>query len=320
MRAIQVAGPGDVSAVELAVPTPSEEEALVRVGFVGLCSTDRKLAARGSKSRRVPGHEISGWTSDGAAVGVHPDVGCGICGFCRTGFHNRCPDRTSIGIDRDGGMAEYLTVPKQHVMPISSLFPRELPLLEPLACCLHAVDMLGIESGEIALVVGAGTMGLLAMWALQSQGVRVVVSQRSEARRRVASELGADAVIGMGEDVRRAFGESPVAAIVTAPTAEALAYALVSVAVGGRVHSFAGMPVGGEIDANVVHYRHLTLMGSTGSRMADYRLAADLAGAGRIDLSRLPTKVVTLEEVPRILVGESEPDGLKVLIAIERSV
>jgi threonine dehydrogenase-like Zn-dependent dehydrogenase len=76
----------------------------------------------------------------------------------------------------------------------------------------------------------------------------------------------------------------------------------------------------GEIDANVVHYRHLSLMGSSGSRVADYRHALGLASSGRVDLSRLPTRLVTLEEVRELLVGDREPDGTKVLVEVEKGV
>ncbi len=320
MRAIQIQGPGEVDLAELPVPRPSAGEELVRVGMAGVCATDHKLARHGSQPGRVIGHEIAGWLQDQTAVGVHPDIGCGRCGFCRADYENRCLNRTSIGIDRDGGLAEYVTVPAHHVTPIGSLGLKEAPLLEPLACCLHAVEVLAVSPGDTALVVGAGTMGILAMWALQSQGARVVVSQRSERRRHLAAELGADAVIAAGEDPGPALGESPTVAMVTAPGSEALAYALEAVVVGGRVHAFAGTPGGGLIDANVVHYRHLSLLGSTGSRRTDYRRALHLASTGQVDLCRLPTQLMTLEEVREFLAGGRGPEETKVLVEVEKGV
>lgn len=320
MRAIQIQGPGEVHLAELPVPRPSTGEELVRVATAGVCATDHKLARHGSQVGRVIGHEIGGWLQDQTMVGVHPDIGCGRCGFCQADFENRCPNRTSIGIDRDGGLAEYVVAPAHHVVPIGSLSLKEAPLLEPLACCLHAVDLLEVSPGDTALVVGAGNMGILAMWALQSRGVRVVVSQRSERRRHLAVELGADAVVAAGEDPGPALGESPTVAMVTAPVSEALAYALEAVAVGGRVHAFAGTPGGGVIDANVVHYRHLSLVGSTGSRMTDYRRALDLAGSEQVDLGRLPTQMMTLEEVREFLAGGPGPEETKVLVEVEKAV
>lgn len=320
MRAIQIQGPGDVRMAELPVPRPAAGEELVRVAMAGVCATDHKLARQGSQPGRVIGHEIAGWLQDQTAVGVHPDIGCGRCGFCRADFENRCMNRTSIGIDRDGGLAEYVIVPAHHVTPIGSLGLKEAPLLEPFACCLHAVEVLDVSRGDTALVVGAGTMGILAMWALKSRGVPVVVSQRSERRRQLAAELGADAVVAAGEDPGPALGGSPTVAMVTAPMSEALSYALEAVAVGGRVHAFAGTPDGAVIEANVVHYRHLSLVGSTGSRMIDYRRALHLASTGQIDLGRLPTQLMTLEEARAVLVGGRGSDETKVLVEVEKGM
>jgi L-iditol 2-dehydrogenase len=319
MRAVVVGVNGGAELVEAEHPAASAGEVLVRVEAAAICSTDRKLAAHGAGKPVIPGHELAGRREDGGAVGIHPDVGCGNCAYCRAGFENRCPDRVSIGIDRNGGLAEWVTVPERHAVPLDGV-PLELsPVLEPLACCLHAVTLLGVRAGDHALVVGAGAMGILSMWALQEAGARVAVSQRSEERRLLAEELGADAVMGPSERAAAALGEPPRVAIVTAPGAEPLGWALKEIAVGGAVHAFAGTPGGAPIDANLAHYRHLTLVGSTGSGLSDYRRAVDLVSSGRIRLDRLPATTVPLEHVPEILRGKRNTPGIKVLVDLGRS-
>jgi L-iditol 2-dehydrogenase len=318
MRAVRVGTGGGAELVVAERPRPGTGEALVRVQAAAICATDRKLVAFGAPAPVILGHEFAGRLEDGRLVGVHPDVGCGSCVFCRAGYENRCPNRVSIGIDRDGGLAEWVAVPERQVLALDGL-PLELsPVLEPLACCLHAVSMLEVRSGDLALVVGAGSMGVLSMWALQQGGARVAVSQRSQDRRELAAELGADAVLAPGDSVAAVLGEPPRVAIVTAPGSEPLAWALEEVAVGGAVHAFAGTPGGAQIDANVVHYRHLTLVGSTGSALADYRRAVELASSGRIALDRLPTATVGLDEVPEILLGERSEPGLKIIVDVGR--
>jgi L-iditol 2-dehydrogenase len=318
MRAVRVGTGGGAELVVAERPRPGTGEALVRVQAAAICATDRKLVAFGAPAPVILGHEFAGRLEDGRLVGVHPDVGCGSCVFCRAGYENRCPNRVSIGIDRDGGLAEWVAVPERHVLALDGL-PLELsPVLEPLACCLHAVSMLEVRSGDLALVVGAGSMGVLSMWALQQGGARVAVSQRSQDRRELAAELGADAVLAPGDSVAAVLGEPPRVAIVTAPGSEPLAWALEEVAVGGAVHAFAGTPGGAQIDANVVHYRHLTLVGSTGSALADYRRAVELASSGRIALDRLPTATVGLDEVPEILLGERSEPALKIIVDVGR--
>jgi L-iditol 2-dehydrogenase len=316
MKAVRVGTGGGVELVEAERPAPGAGETLVRVEAAAICATDRKLAALGAPAPVVLGHELAGRLDDGRAVGVHPDVGCGRCPFCRAGYENRCPDRVSIGIDRDGGLAEWVAVPERHALPLDGL-PLELsPVLEPFACCLHAVRLLGVRPGDPALVVGAGSMGILSMWALQEAGARVAVSQRSHERRELAAALGADAVLGPGDSAAAALGRPPRVGIVTAPGAEPLAWALEEVAVGGVVHAFAGTPGGAAIDANIVHYRHLTLIGSTGSALSDYRRAVELASSGRIALDRLPTATVRLDDVPEILLGERTEPGLKIIVDV----
>lgn len=316
MKAIRVSTPGAVQLVELPQPQAAPGELLVRVGQAGLCATDRKLVARGADPPRIPGHEVAGYLEDGRAVGLHPDLGCGECGWCLAGWQNRCPERVSIGLDRDGGLAEWVSVPGSHAVELQGVPMEIAPLLEPLACCVHAVSQLEVEPGTPALVVGAGSMGILSLWALQAAGARVVVAQRSLSRRRLAAELGAEGVLDPEDDPADLLGEPPKAAVVTAPSASALSWALERVAVGGWVQALAGIPEGGAVDPNLIHYRHLRLVGSTGSTVNDYVTARRLVADGTVKLDRLPVSTISLEEAPETLRREPDVLPLKVLVTI----
>jgi L-iditol 2-dehydrogenase len=192
-----------------------------------------------------------------------------------------------------------------------------VPLLEPLACCLHALSNFVVRRGDAALVVGAGSVGLLCMWALQAAGATVAVAQRSPERRALAARLGADVVLGPGQDPQAELGRAPSVAVVAAPGSEPLAWALAKVAVGGRVHAFASTPGGAPVDVNVVHYRHLTVVGSTGSTVGDYRRARDLAASGEVPLARLPRTTVPLERAPAVLLGRDGLGALKITVDVE---
>jgi L-iditol 2-dehydrogenase len=315
MRAVRIDGPRRVAVLDVDDPVAAPGEVAIRVEAAAICATDRRLANAGTPEPRIPGHEVAGVLEDATEVGVQPNVGCGRCTSCALGLENRCPDHVDIGIQRDGGLAEWIVVPEGHAVTLDG-FPFDLaPSIEPLACCLHAVAMLDVADGEVAVVVGAGTLGIIGMWAFQAVGARVAVVQRSEARRHLAAELGADAVIGPGDDVTAALGSRPGVALVTAPGVEALSWAVDHVDVGGRVHAFAGSPGGAPIDANLVHYRHLRLMGSTGSTVDDYRRARDLARSGSVPLERLPTRTVSLDEVPEILL-DARPDPRMLRIVV----
>ena len=317
MRAVVVSAPGTAELVEAACRPPGPGELRVRVAVAGICGTDRRLAARGADPPRIPGHEAAGHLDDGTPVGIHPDVGCGRCPHCLAGLENRCPDKRSVGLDRDGGLAEWLCVPAAHAVTVAGLDLGLVPLLEPLACCLHALSTLAVRRDDTALVVGAGSMGLLCMWALQAVGATVAVAQRSPERRALAARLGADVVLGPGQDPQAELGRAPSVAVVAAPGTEPLAWALAKVAVGGRVHAFASTPGGAPVDANVVHYRHLTVIGSTGSTVGDYRRARDLAASGEVPLARLPRSTVPLERAPAVLVGRDGHGALKITVDVE---
>jgi L-iditol 2-dehydrogenase len=316
MRAVRVSGPGEVAVVDLPDPVARDGEVVVRVEAAGLCSTDRKFVAQDHEEPRVLGHEVAGRLPDGTLVGVHPEIVCGVCDACRAGWENRCPDRVSLGLGRDGGLAESVAVPEAQVLPLGDLDPVVGAMLEPLACAVHAIDIASVEDGSSAAVVGAGAMGVLSAWVLQARGCRVVAVQRSPERRRLALELGLDAAIGSDDDVAAALDGPPRTVVVAAPGAGPLAWALERVAVGGVVHAFAGTPDGAQVDANLVHYRHLRLVGSTGSRRSDHRTARDLVASGEVKLDRLPRRVVGLDEAPAAVLHRPPPTVLKTVVAV----
>lgn len=315
MRAVRIDGPERVAMVDTPRPRPAEGEVLVRVASAALCAVDRRLARRGTSAPRIPGHEIAGTLHDGTEVLVHPNIECGACGWCRAGFVNRCPDHEDLGRDRDGGLAEWIAVPADHVVPLEGFDMEIAPLVEPLSAIVHAQSSLGVRDGDRVAVVGAGPLGILGTWLFRELGARVAVVQRSEERRRLALELGAHATVAPGEDVRRHLDGPPRAILVTAPGVEPLSWALEQVAEGGTVHAFAGTVGGMPIDANLVHYRHLTLVGSTGCTVEEMRQALQLARSGAIPLAELPRATVALEDVPAALLDPTpDPRILKAMV------
>jgi threonine dehydrogenase-like Zn-dependent dehydrogenase len=224
MKAVQIDGPGRVAIIDVPEPTPGDGEVLVAVRAAAVCATDRRMAALATHSPRIPGHEIAGILEDGTPVGVHPNLGCGRCASCALGLENRCPDHVEIGIQRDGGLAE-VGPPSRAPTPWPSRDSpsRRAPLVEPLATVLHAARVLEVRKGYPAVVVGAGSRGICAMWALQAMGAaRVVVMQRSRVRRGIAAEMGADGVLGQEGDPGEVLGARPRVALVAASGAEAL--------------------------------------------------------------------------------------------------
>lgn len=316
MPAVRLLPTGEVAVREIPRPRPGPDEVLVEVIAAAVCTTDRKFAERGTDVPRTLGHEVTGRLADGTTVGVHPEVACRACPACRDGWHNRCPYRQALGLARDGGLAGAVAVPPAQLVPLGGLDPLTSAMLEPLACAVHAVEVAGAGNGGPAVVVGGGAMGILCGWVLQAAGCRVALCQRSPQRRRLARELGLDAAIGPEDDPADQLGEPPAAVVVTAPGAGALRWGLERVAVGGVVHAFASTPGGAPVDADLLHYRHLRLVGSTGSRLRDYQRARDLVAGGEVKLDRLPHRVVGLADAPAAVLGPPPEPALKTVVAV----
>ncbi len=189
-------------------PQPGSEEVLVRVEAAGICGSDLQGVAARSPRRAPPlimGHELCGevvaaggpagepWL--GARVAVNPQVPCRDCPVCRSGRENACQRREFIGGTRPGGFAELVSVPVRCLHAVSAGLPANVAVFsEPLATCVHALRLVPDTLVEVAVVLGAGTIGVLAAQVLRAAGTRVVVvSEIDEGRRRSAATV-ADAV------------------------------------------------------------------------------------------------------------------------------
>ncbi len=188
---------------EIPEPTPGPGEVIVRVAACGICGSDLEgyVGAPGMRNRRVPplllGHEFGGivergpgaWV--GKAVAVNPMIACHTCPRCRAGQPHLCPERTLIGLDRPGAMAERVAVPATQLYPLPPGVPAwRGALAEPLAVALHALELAGPLFGRRVMVFGGGAIGYLTAWIASRAGARVRVVEINEARRRLLEDLG----------------------------------------------------------------------------------------------------------------------------------
>ncbi|HEU4702864.1 MAG TPA: alcohol dehydrogenase catalytic domain-containing protein [Conexibacter sp.] len=194
-------------------PELGRDEALVRVAAVGICGSELEGYVGRMANRTPPlvmGHEFSGAVVEarepswvGKRVAVNPLIFCGRCVACRAGRPNLCAARTIVGIGRPGAFAELVAVPQSSLLELShELADEGGALVEPLATVVHGFD-LGLRHGapESVLVVGAGSLGLLATQvALLSGAATVVATDLSDERLAHAAALGATATVGAGGD------------------------------------------------------------------------------------------------------------------------
>jgi threonine dehydrogenase-like Zn-dependent dehydrogenase len=191
MRAVRLEAVGELHVREVEERPPAGDELLVRVEACGICGTDRHIL-HGEYPAHLPvtlGHEFAGEvvaTGAEAAlpvrtrIAVDPNITCGICHECRRGDVCLCPRRVALGVDLDGGLAEYAVVPASQAYPLPPDVPAEWgALCEPLACCLRGLDLAGIRPGMSVAILGGGVIGqLMVQLARLAGAVTIILATR----------------------------------------------------------------------------------------------------------------------------------------------
>jgi len=213
LRALRLYGPWDLRLEEVEVPEPPEGWALVKMEAVGICGTD-KAFYRGTyplfKRPLIPGHEVVGRVVEGPErllrrrVVAEINFSCLKCEVCRSGLYTHCPRKKTLGIDFDGGMAEYFVAPVPALHAVESLDPWVGVFVEPLAAVLNAVEQFPVKPSHRAAVLGSGNLAILTVQVLKLLGVREVVAvvRRDSPKRRYVSEAGAE-VVELEEALKR---------------------------------------------------------------------------------------------------------------------
>ena len=219
MRAYRLSAPGDAAVVDVDRPRPRRDEVLLRVLAAGVCRTDLTLIGNGGAGAiRLPvtlGHEITGQVTEvgdevrtqrvGANVAVYELRGCGVCIACSQGEDNLCREISpgAFGITQDGGMAEYVVVPARNLVDLGGLDPvQAAPMTDAGMTALHAIERgrALLDPGAVAVVVGIGGLGHLALQFLASTSKATVIAVDADrARLELASELGAQAAVLSGD-------------------------------------------------------------------------------------------------------------------------
>lgn len=183
-------------------PNPAPGDALVALEAVGICGSDMH-AYLGHDERRVPplilGHEAVGTVLEGSNSGqrvvLNPLITCGVCDECLGGRQNLCAQRDLIGMYRAGAFAEKIAIPERNLIPLPDGMPAvHAALTEPGATGLHAILLAERAvsrplSESTALVIGAGSVGLLTALLLRDKGVgRIVIAETNPLRRSLVEQ------------------------------------------------------------------------------------------------------------------------------------
>ncbi len=329
MKAMVYHGNRDLRLENVPDPSPAEGEALLKVDYCGICATDieeyvygPKFIAKG-KIPIITGHEVtatvvespagSSALSPGTRVAVNTVLTCGSCFWCSKGDTTQCEQFTVVGFDRDGGLAEYLAWPAEELIPLpDSVSSEAAALIEPSSVAHHCVQRGQIQLGETVAVVGAGTVGTLAMQIAKAKGARVFVVDVKQMSLDLASELGAEVAINAAEedanDVLASLtdGRGPDVVIDAAGAPNTPADCLRYVRRGGRVVLVAIYTSTPEFDFNTIVAEENTVIGTIAYARSDVQASVDLIASGKLKTTPLITDRIGIDEVidvgfPRML-------------------
>ncbi|MDX5630056.1 MULTISPECIES: Zn-dependent oxidoreductase [unclassified Brenneria] len=215
MKSVVIEQPGTLVIQTRPVPQPEAGEVRVKIRYASICGSDVHIwhgQNPFAKYPRVIGHEFFGVIDDvgagvdrariGERVVVDPVVNCGHCYPCSVGRPNVCAELQVIGVHRDGGFSEYACAPADNAYRIPDAIPDKLAsLVEPFTIAANICAFLQPTPQDVALIYGAGPMGLTALQVLKNvYGVgRVVVVDRLAERLTMASDSGADLTLNNSE-------------------------------------------------------------------------------------------------------------------------
>ncbi|MFN2375822.1 MAG: zinc-binding dehydrogenase [Candidatus Binatia bacterium] len=327
-------GPGRIRAVEKDEIEPGEGEVRVRIERCGICGSDLHCFRGHAPLPGVcPGHEMSGVVDAigggvtglgrGSRVVVEPLLRCGSCRHCRGGNYHLCGRLSLCGVSAPGGMASAIVVPAYTLFLLPSSLDFDLgALAEPTAVAIHAARLGGVGHGSRVLVLGAGTIGLVAAAAARHLGAaHVAITARHPQQRKLAEALGVDVVLDPAQ--LRIAGEKPDVVLETVGgEATTVADGMLAVARAGTIvviGLFEKTPV---FDPGVMILKEVRLVGSMvynrpPAGIADFELALECIEANAAAMRGLVTHTFPLAEVQAAfeMAADKKSGAVKVLLA-----
>ncbi|HOB20084.1 MAG TPA: zinc-dependent alcohol dehydrogenase family protein [Candidatus Atribacteria bacterium] len=323
---------------EMTMPEPGAHDVLVKNMACGVCGTDIHIyhGEKGSAEVTPPvvlGHEYSGIVEKigdkvttlrpGDRVAIDPNRYCGICRPCRMGRKQNCQNLYALGVNTNGGFAEYSIVPEAQCYKINDDIDFDVAAMaEPLSCVIHGIDQADIRPGQTVAVIGGGAIGLLMVQMAKLSGASVVVlSEPISLRRQIGLEVGADfSVDPFTEDIQEKMaqytgrtGADVVIECVGRPNAAQQALQLADM--GATVLLFGVPPVDAAIPLPLfdVFSKELRIIGSRINPDTHQR-AVGLISSGKLEIRKLITHTFRLEQLEQALHMQMSSDSIKVIV------
>ena len=337
MKASYFLGKGSFEVRQSPELHPGPGEVVIKNMVCGVCGTDVHIfhGEPGSADVNPPvvlGHEYSGEVVEvgegvtalkpGDHVTVDPNIYCGECVYCRNGKKQLCETMQAVGVTRDGGFGEYSLVPAAQAFKLGDSVPYEAgAMAEPVACCLHGIDLAGIKAGDRVCIVGGGAIGLIMLQLAKLSGASsLVLSEPNEKRRQVALSLGADAAIDpTAPDARSAYeaalGDGADVVIECVGNNAAVKSAFQLAKKGATIVLFSVPKVEATFDLPLfdVYKKELTIKGSFVNPDTHER-AVRLINSGKLDFTSIITHRFNLDQLPEAIAMQMSSESIKVVV------
>ncbi len=339
MKAIYLDEPGKVSIRDVEMPERRSGEALLKMRYGGICGSDLGTY-RGSNAYvtypRIPGHELAceiveidpneKGLKPGSLVTCNPYFNCNHCYACRHGLVNACMDNQTMGVQREGGFAEYLVMPVQRLFDGKGLPAKTLALIEPFCISHHGVARAAVKSGERVLVIGAGTIGILAAIAAKIKGAEVTICDIAEEKLIYAhGAFGLDhMLLNASQEAFRDHvndytdGNGYDVTIEAAGAADAFTNCIDAACYGGRVVDIGVSKQHlNDFFYTIIQKKELSILGSRNAMDKDFTELIDFAR--EVPLEKLITDTYPLDDAERAFRDFSTNAGRMLKVVIDFS-
>ncbi len=316
MLAATYIGKDQVEARPTPIPKPGHDEALVKIYSSGICGSDLGIVSGNHPRAKPPliiGHEFAGEIVDlteseksdfkvGDKVTLFPLISCGRCYACRNGLSHVCSTLRVIGFDRDGGIAEYVSLSVDMLIKIPESMSYEVgSLIEPLSVAVHSIDMVSIQPNNKILVLGAGPIGLLIAAVLKFHGIKdLYITDIDEYRLQLAKSTGINTVNSIKTNIleyvnEKTDGDMADTIFEVAGVQESAQQMLDLARPRGtivNVSVFKKQPV---VDMRVINFKELSVIGSRVYTKEDFKSAIDISS--QIPLTKIVSHRLPLSEI-----------------------
>lgn len=327
----------DIKVEETEKRSPNPNEVVIKVEACGVCGTDLHIyaGAEGAAKTTPPtilGHEFSGTVYEvgsqvkalkvGDRVCVDPNDMCGECYYCKLGQAHFCENMIGIGTTVNGGFAEFCTVKEKQVYKLpDGLSFEEGAMAEPVACCIHGMDLTNVTTGQTVMIIGGGTIGLIMLQLAKISGAStLILVEPVEAKRKLGIKLGADISIDpMNNNIEEVLNSLSIKAVDSVIECVGLKSTMLDtikyVGKAGTAMMFGLTDPDCEIPVKPfdVFKKEISIKASFINPYTQQR-AISLLASKRIDVKSLITDIVKLEDINNVFATDSYKGSGKIII------